>query len=87
MAWFRYQCRLCHKIKRVSLQARVKEMPCDTCGGTMRSLVEVGSARTVEVLDNGIMARKVERLHNVEEIMAERDAKHSNRAGESEDDG
>lgn len=38
----------------------------------------------VERLDNGLMPRAVERLHNIEEIMAERDSKH---AIAEEDDG
>lgn len=38
--------------------------------------MKVGSSQVVERLDNGIMPRAVERLQNIEEIMAERDAKH-----------
>jgi hypothetical protein len=34
-----------------------------------------GTSRVVEVLDNGLMPRKVERLHNIEEIMQERNDK------------
>jgi hypothetical protein len=36
-----------------------------------------GSVSIVERLDNGIMGRAVERLHNIEEIMNDRADKHS----------
>lgn len=75
MAWFNYECSTCQYRFKVSLKKRLKSFDCSKCEGTMYPVMKIGTSRTVEVLDNGLMSRRVERLHNVEDIMAERDAK------------
>jgi hypothetical protein len=37
----------------------------------------MGTTQIIEKLDNGLMGRAVERLHNIEEIMNERADKHT----------
>lgn len=75
MGWFRYACPE-HGEFRLSLAERKKRMPCPQCSKESRSILGAGTARIMEVLDNGAMARRVERLHNVEEIMEERSRNH-----------
>jgi hypothetical protein len=47
-------------------------MSCE-CGGEFQR-TDVNGLNTVvkEILDNGVMVRKVERIHNIEELMKER---------------
>jgi hypothetical protein len=76
MAWFTYECKT-HGQFKLSLQKREKEHPCPTCGDIAKPVIKAGSVSVVERLDNGSMARSVERLHNIEEIMSDRSDKHS----------
>ena len=61
----------------MSLESRAKTTKCPRCGAESRVILKVGSSQILERLDNGVMPRAVERLHNVEEIMADRDAAHT----------
>ena len=76
MAWFTYNCPT-HGNFKVSLPKRAKVVPCGTCGADSVPVLKTGSVSVMEKLDNGAMARSVERLHNIEEIMNERADKHS----------
>lgn len=76
MAWFRYKC-LEHGIFTASLEQREKTMKCPKCGARSMVKLGVGTTQIVEKLDNGVQGRAVERLHNVEEIMEERNDKHT----------
>ncbi len=76
MAWFNYKCPE-HGEFRLSLPKREKVQPCKECGVDSKPILSMGTVQVVERLDNGAMVRAVERLHNVEEIMAERSKKHS----------
>jgi len=76
MAWFRYKC-ADHGEFTISLKKREKTHKCKQCELQCNAILNIGTARVVEQLDSGTMARKVERLHNVEEIMEERNAKYS----------
>lgn len=60
----------------MSLENRAKTTNCPRCGAESRAILKLGSSQIVERLDNGAMPRAVERLHNIEEIMADRDASH-----------
>lgn len=82
MPRFSYKCPS-HGEFQLSLEKRDKSHPCPTCGGDSVSIIKAGTTRIVERLDNGLMAKVVERLHNVEEIMEERNDRHSR--GSSED--
>ena len=82
MAWFTFKCPT-HGEFRISLPKREKAAPC-TYGGcleTCKGVMKAGSVSVMERLDNGAMMRRVERLHNIEEIMNDRADKHT---GESE---
>jgi len=75
MAWFSYKCPKCDTQFKKSLPKRQKSQKCPNCNEEARVLLNAGSVQVVERLDNGAMARAVERLHNIEDIMEERDAK------------
>lgn len=77
MAWFTYSCPQ-HGEFRKSLPKREKSQACSQCGADSVAILKSGSSiSVVEKLDNGVMARSVERLHNIEEIMSDRADKHS----------
>ncbi len=71
MAWFSFQCKD-HGKFTLSLEKREKIQKCPKCGQDSRAIIKIGSSQIVERLDNGAMARAVERLHNVEELINER---------------
>ena len=79
MAWFSYTCPE-HGDFKVSLPKRQKRSPCPTCGKDSDGIIKLGTIQVKERLDNGAMARKVERLHNIEEIMNDRADKHQEEA-------
>lgn len=76
MAWFTFVCPA-HGEFRVSLNRRERIVSCPTCKADSKAVIRTGSISVVEQLDNGAMSRKVERLHNIEEIMNDRADKHS----------
>lgn len=78
MAHFTYNCPE-HGEFKVSLDRRQKTCQCPRCSLDCKPVIKAGTVRIVEVLDNGAMAKRVERLHNIEEIMEERDRKSSER--------
>lgn len=80
MGWFTYDCPV-HGNFKVSLPKREKVQHCTTCGNDSKVILKVGSVSIVERLDNGAMARSVERLHNIEEIISDRADKHSSESG------
>lgn len=87
MAWFSYKCPE-HGQFRVTLEKRVPKIACPSCGKESCAIIKIGSTQIVERLDNGLMGRAVERLHNIEEIMNERADKHTKEtegSSESED--
>ena len=79
MALFTYQCPT-HGNFRVKLDKREKRYKCPQCSVECQSVLKMGTVQVVERLDNGAMARKVERLHNIEEIMNDRADKHQEEA-------
>lgn len=52
--------------------AKAIESKCGHCGGIMTRRATGPGARKVEVLDNGLMARSVERLTDAEELQDKR---------------
>jgi hypothetical protein len=78
MAWFRYKCPD-HGDFRLSLSKRQKTANCPQCQKESRGIISMGSVTIMERLDNGAMARAVERIHNVEDLMEERSQKHEER--------
>ncbi|MGH7241106.1 MAG: hypothetical protein ACREGB_02295 [Candidatus Saccharimonadales bacterium] len=87
MAWFRYECKT-HGAFKKSLQKREKTIPCNHCGAACLPLLKEGTVSVVDRLDNGVMVRAVERLHNIEEIMEERADRHTKQVtgGDESDD-
>ena len=75
MARFSYECKT-HGNFTVSLSRREKKYNCPTCGQESVAIIKSGSISIMESLDNGAMARRVERLHNIEDIMENRSDKH-----------
>jgi putative FmdB family regulatory protein len=59
-----------------------KSAKCPKCGKESKRVVKAGTMRVVEVLDNGIMERSLERLANVEELMEERIEQHNKKLQE-----
>lgn len=86
MAWFTYKCPK-HGTFRKSLPKRESSYVCPECGLDSKNVLKVGNSMIVERLDNGVMARAVERLHNIEEIVEERDLNDKKREGLVDDDG
>ncbi len=78
MAWFTFECPK-HGQFKISLPKREKIAPCKLggCLEVCKCVIKSGSVSVVESLDNGAMMRRVERLHNIEEIMNDRADKHS----------
>ena len=89
MPRFTYKCPT-HLEFQITLETRTKTAPCPRCNTESRAMIKSGSFQTIERLDNGLMAKAVERLSNIEEIMEERDRVHSEeerqRAGAISDD-
>jgi len=85
MAWFRYDCPN-HGEFRVSLKKREKRRNCHICGTESKPIIKAGSITVVETIDNGAMARKVEVLEGIDDIMAERAEKDKLRQPWDEED-
>lgn len=84
MGWFSYNCDQ-HGNFTVSLEKREKKHHCPVCGADSKVVIKFGTVQVKEILDNGAMARSVERLHNIEDIMNERADKFSRQEeGETE---
>ena len=68
MPIYHYACPKCHVLRKT-----FKKGPkCDKCAIDMVRESSGPSLDIKETLDNGIMARRVERLKDIEEIMAQR---------------
>lgn len=74
MAWFCFKCPE-HGKFRASLPKREKHISCPKCGQESKNILSVGTSRVVEVIDTGTMARKVEWLKDIQEIIDERERK------------
>ncbi len=76
MARFCFQCQE-HGKFRISLPKREKSVSCPKCGAISKNVLSIGTARVVEEIDTGTMARKVEWLKDIQEIIDERSRKFS----------
>lgn len=74
MALYRWRCESCGQVtaKMLNFRPSLKDGACD-CGGKL-SFVSNTHSQTKEVIDNGLMARSLERPANTEELHAERNA-------------
>lgn len=72
MALYRFRCGDCG-MEFLKLHIRVlRDAPCPKCGKKAKRSPGGVTTKTTETLDNGLMARRVERLQNATEITAER---------------
>jgi hypothetical protein len=85
MALFTYKCEQ-HGNFQVALTKRALDQPCPTCSKSSRSIIVVGTSVVFERLDNGAMAKAVERMHDVEELIEERNAPFSSHDESEEPD-
>lgn len=83
MPIFNYVCEQCAEpLKRLlSPEAGAAFMgPCPSCQGPMRRAATGPTGQVVETIDNGLMARRVERNANIQELVhkqAQQDAERS----------
>jgi hypothetical protein len=68
MARFRFDCTDCGEFYK-SLDKRSRSCTCPVCRKDAKNIIGAGTTQIMERLDNGLMGRAVERLHNVEEIL------------------
>lgn len=74
MPAYHFICLECYcKQTRVFIdKSCVDTAKCLMCGGKIKRVVTGPSSQIMEKLDNGIMVKAVERLHNAEELFKER---------------
>ncbi len=79
MPLFNYECDFCGGIiKRIlTVDESQKEVFCKTCQSVLRRIHKPASSQVKEVLDNGIMTRKIERYSDAEELFYDRAHKKS----------
>jgi DNA-directed RNA polymerase subunit RPC12/RpoP len=80
MALYNFKCLNCQKAIRKLMSVeeyRKAAVNCDSCGEPAARDLRGPTSRTMEVLDNGLMPRPVERLAETERIMTERATMHS----------
>jgi hypothetical protein len=71
MPAFHLKCDKCSKEKR-KLLPKYEVLSCD-CGGFFHRNSSDGPNTVIkETLDNGVMVRKVERIHNIDQLIKER---------------
>lgn len=71
MPAYHLKCDKCQKSLR-KLLPKFEAMTCE-CGGQFERIDPTKvTAQIKEVLDNGVMVRKVERLHNIDQLVKER---------------
>lgn len=85
MPRFTYACPE-HGEFQISLKMRQKTAECSRCKAESSPVIKQGSFQMLERLDNGLMPRRVERIHNIEEICEERSRKFSEPVGEDDDE-
>lgn len=71
MPAYNLRCDKCQKTLRKILP-KFEGLKCSCGGDLLRTSADQVSTVVKEILDNGVMVRKVERIHNVDELMKER---------------
>jgi len=72
MAAFYFWCDTCDVQVRKYLNKTPVDEVCPTCNSPLRRTVQAASTRVVEMLDNGVMRRSVERLSDAERLFKDR---------------
>lgn len=70
MPLFNFKCDSCGSKNRIILNKYSAQM-CEKCGSEMRRIPKPPSSRVTEVLDNGFMAKSIERLADIERVSKE----------------
>ena len=71
MPLYYFECQTCKKtVRRVCSPKDLKAPVC--CGGSMTRTPRPPTSRCVEVLDNGVMTKRLERLTDAERLYHER---------------
>jgi putative FmdB family regulatory protein len=71
---YHYECQACHKPSKHLLPAALAKTPppCSECQGELRRTPQGASVNGVTKLDNGIMAKALERPDDVERLHRDR---------------
>jgi putative FmdB family regulatory protein len=74
MPFYRFECKVCGHRKRKMLPSGQQTQPvaCEKCQSTMWRDPNPPSTQVLEKLDNGLMAKPVERLADAERLYHER---------------
>jgi len=76
MPAYSFECPVCHKLQRaiLSVEEAKGPVPCRTegCAGILKRKARAPSTQITETLDNGLMARRLERPAEAETIYNER---------------
>lgn len=74
MPLYYYRCAKCDRVDRNLLSVEDSKLPqaCKECSETMERSPEPPSVRATEILDNGFMPRRIERLVNAEALFKDR---------------
>lgn len=75
MPLYQFDCRECGATARFLLtvaQYKEKDLTCGSCGARLYRAAVPPTSTSVEVRDNGLMARSVETYSNMEEMVKER---------------
>lgn len=72
MPLYYFQCETCGKeFRRILKPEEATSQPC-ACGSTLKRDPHPPSSRVTEVLDNGLMTKRIERLADAERLFRER---------------
>lgn len=75
MPLYQFDCRECGAAVRLLLtvaQYKEKDLTCGSCNSKLHRAAVPPTSTSVEVRDNGLMARSVETYSNMEEMVKER---------------
>lgn len=80
MPIYNFICPNCSKTKKLlrKNESQAKEIKCE-CGTQMNRDTKPLTSKTTEIIDNGLMSKKVEVASNIKESLEERKKKHRNR--------
>ncbi len=73
MALFVWKCKACGRVTKKLVPVRPQLGACPECSGELGFVTNTAS-QTMEVIDNGLMLRRLERPARIDEMMAERNA-------------
>jgi putative FmdB family regulatory protein len=71
MPVYNYRCLECDKAERRIHEPSADLQVCKTCGSVLVREMKPPTARVVEVLDNGVMSKRVERFADAERVYHE----------------